>query len=775
MRTVKLNVLSMTCLAGMSCHSALAQGAMQQDRPAAGQTSPQSPAQGQPADPGGPAQADVPGRTANMPPISQVAVEASNDATGSGDIIVTARKRSESVQSVPQTIQVIGEAQLAISGGASLVDLAAVAPGLNIQEAPNPGNFAVTLRGLGSQPGNPSFDSSVSLFVDGVFSGRSREFDAATFDVERIEVIRGTQTALLGKNTSLGALNLVTRKPGHDFGFDLRVQQDVVLGGTLVEGGVDVPVNEKLQFRVSGQYHHVDGPIRNTITGQTGLNEDRGAVRIVGVWKPTDRLDVTALYQHANVDSNGPNSEFVAATPAAFGLAALAGAANVFEANLNYRSAVNHTRSPGGVTDEIRADRGSVTANWLLGDHTLTSQTGYTASRDNSTLDADFLPGDYFVQIVRDSSKQFTQELRLASPAGGRLEYLVGGLFLDGRYKNQTQQDANYPFGPAPGAPNFTGAETTYFDQKDTAYSAFGQANLKLVGRLKLTAGVRYTNEKKSVDLARLIDRPGLYSIAVQPPFAPFSLSEREQSVDGSVGLNWQLDRNVLLYASWGQGTKAGGFAQSATNLRQSRIFPEVAQTTEAGFKSQFANRKITVNAAFFYTVVDGYQLVTFNGVSFDVGNTNLRSVGVESELVWQPNRDVRLYSNNTYAHSVDTRIGGDIPFAPRFNGSVGASFGRDVFTSKRVSLDANLDYRSSETSQQNVAVAPRLPALTQLNASIGFGDPAKGWEFRVIGRNLNDQRILGFDFPVPLLPPGNVAGLPLRPRTVLLQFTIKH
>ena len=699
---------------------------------------------------------------------------AGNGSAQVGEVVVTARKRVEDVQSVAATVQVASGAKLTQSGVVALRDLTTVAPGVNISNAPSPDQFAVSIRSLGSAPGDRSFDSSVSLFVDGVYTPLGREFAAALFDVSGLETIRGTQAALLGKNTSLGALNLITTKPTNGYEVDLRYQHEFELGSDRVEGGFNIPVGDTLKLRFSGLYDDEAGAIRNTIDGTRGPDTKTSAGRVVAVWNPVSSVEVTGSYEASKSYAVGANAEFISGTSVPGTLATLAGYPGVFDPNLNNRTAIFSPNIDGAGHRNQTTHRGAVTVTWKLGGYTLTSQSAFSGSATNGNGDAAYLPGNYLNLFTKDDDTRFTQELRLASPTGGRLDYIVGAFFLDGRYSNDTTTAVHYPTGVA-GVPPITGTEITEFGQSDRAYSAFGQANYKITDQIKVTGGLRYTSETKAVDFARQDLVPGIYSLVVQPPYAPFSLSKTEDSVDGSVGLSYKPLTDTLLYASWGQGTKAGGFAQSVSDLKHSEYEPEVARTTEVGFKQQLFDRRLTVNGAAFYTTVHNFQLVTFTGIDFVVGNTDLRSIGFESEVDWAPVRGLRLFWNNTYADAQDTRIGGDIPFAPRWQGAVGGAYSRQLFGAMRASLDVDLDYRSNETSQEDPGAVPRLGSSTRLNVSAGLGNPEQGWEVRVIGKNLNNEHVIGFDFPAPLLPTGNVVGIPLNPMTVMLQVSFKH
>jgi len=700
----------------------------------------------------------------------QASAQEASDVAQVGEVVVTARKRVETVQSVPATVQVADEAQIEKAGVVALRDLSMVSPGLNISNAPSPNQFAVTIRGLGSKPGNPSFDSSVSLFVDGVHTPRAREFASSLFDISGLETVRGTQAALLGKNTSLGALNLITKKPGLSFGGDIRYQHEFELNSDRVEGGLDIPFSESFRLRVAGLYGDEGGAVKNLIDGTRGSEVLTRAGRIVAEWDATDAVEVTAMIQAEKNRARGANAEFVSATPVPALLAARAGFPNVFEANLDYRTAIFSPSIGGAGRADSRSRRGALTVNWAVGDHTVTLQTGFTGSKTSSIGNIGFLPGDYGIQAVDDKSRQVTQEVRLVSPAGERLEYIVGALYLDGSYLNYTRQGFDFP-PAAPGAPAVGGLSTTIFDQNNQAWSVFGQANYRITDPLQVTVGLRYTKEDKDVDLQRVVLRPGIYSLVVNPPYAPFSLSRSEDNVDASVGVNYQVASDVLIYASWGRGTKAGGFAQAASLLDRSGYEPEVAETVEAGFKARFDDRRWTVNAAVFRTEVEDFQLVTFTGTNFDVRNTDLRSTGLETQIIWAPIRGASVFWNNTYAETRDTRNGGPASFAPLWSGAAGGAYRWEILPGLEASFDLNVEYRSSQTSQDVGVVVPRLKASTRWNASFGIAHLQQGWDLRLIGKNLNDEHILGFVFPAPLLPPGNAVGLPLNPRTVMLQL----
>ncbi|WP_165191765.1 TonB-dependent receptor [Caulobacter soli] len=706
--------------------------------------------------------------------LAQTASPTDGDDFKIEEVVVTARKRSETVQDVPASVGVVSAEALVAKGAVSLTQLPAVAPGVNMTKSPSSNEFGVTIRGLGSSPGNSSFDSSVSLFVDGVYAPRNREFAAAMFDIDRIEVIRGTQAALLGKNTSLGAVNIITRRPGNALAADLRVAREFEVGGNLVSGGVDLPVSDTFKLRLSGQYTDSDGPVKNVVTGKTAVRLQDAALRAVATWKPTDRLDVTLFAQRDRVDNDGTPAEFVATTGVPELLQARAGAPGTIDTKLDWKNAASSPNSGGEQAGQLISTRYAATINYDLNGYTLTAITGVSKMVNRSHDDYDFQAGDYFYGTGNEIGKQFTQEVRLVSPANRPFNYIVGALYLDGSLDIDSTRIANYPFGPAPGV-NVAGAFAQTFDQDTKAVSLFGQGVYKLTDRLRAQAGLRWTSEDKDVDLSRKITTPGLLSTVLYPPYAPFSRSHDEKNLDYSAGLQYDLSSNANLYVSYGQGTKSGGFASSVSLLDKAEYDKEVAHTAEIGLKLQGEGRRWVFNVAGFNTKVDDFQLVTFTGAQFDIGNTDLRSRGVEVETYWYPVRGLRLFANGTYADAKDLKTGAVPPLAPKLTASAGFAFSTPISEALELKLDGSVDHRSKRYYQRDTASAPAGEAFTTLNAGVAIAASDARWELRLIGRNLTNENALSFSFPTPIVPAGNYSGISEQPRTVALQLSLKY
>jgi iron complex outermembrane receptor protein len=537
-----------------------------------------------------------------------------------------------------------------------------------------------------------------------------------------------------------------------------------------VAGGVDIPIAQTLALRVSGLYSDDQGWIRNVVRRDYEPHRKDRAIRGVLKWDATPDLDITAVAQHGWTNNRGDGVEFTQTDGTPEFLSAIAGFPGAIEGRLDR---INASASATDKFNKLKSSRYSLTANLALGDYTLTAVTGYARSRENDDQDVDFTPGDYLSRIVNEKGRQFTQELRIASPSDRPFDFIAGALYLDGRLDNRTTIVANYPFGPFPGV-NLAGAARTDFVQDTEAVSGFTQLNYKLSDTFSISAGGRFTHEKKKVDLGRDIIVPGLVSLFVFPPYAPFSLGRTENNFDYSAGVQYDLGSDAMIFASYGKGTKSGGFAQSVTLLETAGYAKEIAKTAEIGLKLQDAARRWLFNITAFHTNVDDFQLVTFDGFNFVVGNTDLRSQGVELETYWLPMEGLKLYLNNTYADAKDRRSGDVAALAPKWSGNAGFDYRGSLSGTVDLIVAGSIDYRTRRTYLPDPAASPSSDPFTPVNLSVAVAGQDDSWEVRVIGRNLFNENALNSGNPAPFLPAGNQVGTAERSRTVALQGSLR-
>lgn len=697
---------------------------------------------------------------------------------GNGDIVVTARKRAESVQDVPIAIAVASGDTLQRAGVTSFDGLSAITSGLTMRRSANQVTVP-TLRGLGTGTSSETFEQSIAEFLDGTYIGRAPEFEGGIFDLERVEILKGTQASLLAKNTSLGAVSYVTRKPGKTFTYNITSGYEFALDSYNVEGGITVPLSDTFGLRFSGMARSQGGWVRNDITGNDDPRTHAWAGRLIAQWAPTSELEATLLYQHFDTRTVGNAVEFVADVLGnARRLALLAGNAN-FEAVLDGHS--SPTNGAFGEFAKTIGDRVIGTVTYDIGRSTLTSVSAYSRFNQDVTGDKDFNTGLYVNQITGLSNKQFSQELRFTSPSDQALSYILGVYYQNEifNYSRFLQAQVIIPNG-------------TFSDglkiSTDT-YSAFGSANIRISQGLSANVGVRVTHEPRSgAYIARTYSVPGSIG-ALYPAFPAATRRIDGTNADGSIGLQYKTSGGSLYYVSASQGTKSGTFLSAPSTPANADIPSERARTYEAGAK--WTLDRGTLNVSVFHTTIRNLQQANYNGSIFITDARNVRSVGAELDAAYRLTDDLRATASVTYARArqlEDAAHPGDtsrVVNAPLWSGRGGLAYERDVGSDFRLTATGDVEFRSevifgpeSTTAgygtNPRIAVVPPGEANANLNARIGFGSRDDTWEVALVGRNLNNRRVLGYAIPATFQT-GAAVGASEMPRTVMLQLNVKY
>lgn len=735
------------------------------------------------------------GASLHSAPAMAQAVDSEEEASvqGINEIVVSARKRTESLQDVPMSVAVITGDRLLEQNLGQIENLQAVTSGLIIRKTPN--NLVnLTLRGLGTGTAIDAFEQSVATFVDGTYAGRGPEFNGALFDFERVEIIRGAQASLLSKNTSLGAISLVTRKPGTEVGMNVTGTLDFALGSKTVEAGVDVPLSDNFQIRLAGKYDDQHGYVYNDFFDKDVPRTKNASGRITLAFQPTDNLDVTLMYQYFQVRQKGMPWE-IFSDPSG-NLAALA----AFAGNPNLEIGANRRQSEGSdfgqSYDRTHGNRVVGTINYeLAGGHTITSVTGYSDFDSERWRDTDLLPGDYLNGFYLQSNKQFQQELRLSSPADGQfLDYVVGASYFHEKWffsDRVVSQCIGCPPALTTGAGRFAlrGSWVSQDDQRTRDLAAFAQVNLNFTENLTLSGGARYTNSHRDATLQRETLVPGAATSVIYQPFAPVTLKRKENNVDGSVALNYKPSSRLMLYASYSKGTKSGGFNNSTTNpstpagAAATEYGNETAHTFELGEKLSLPGGGF-FNVSLFQTDIKGFQQATFNGAMFIITGEDLRSRGVEAEAAIPILPGLRLQGQVTYADTIRKASELHPPGAPKWSGNVGLRMDdQEISDGLALNGDLGIEFRSHIflTNEENTIgfpgrpanVVPDSPGYAYLNARLGL-KARDGWEIALIGRNLTDKTVYEYSVPISFVGNGSYVMLN-RPRTVALQLTYRH
>lgn len=600
---------------------------------------------------------------------------------GLTEIIVTAQRRQESVQDVPIAISAFSAEQLRDQGVSNTLQLGQYVPNLVAQNNTGIGSAnAYFLRGLGSTETIATFDPPVGTYVDDIYLSRQNANNLSLFDVARVEVLRGPQGTLFGRNTTGGAINVIMAEPGNEFAgygevgygrFDKK----------LVRGSVDVPLADSLAIKVSGYWQDDDGYVRNVSTGER-LNDDDGwGVRlgIKGDLAPWVRWRAS----YAHVVSEGENILNFTCNPAnptdCKGRFATTGLSQNPQSATPYAPLAIRGRKAGYGLGQ-RAETDIITSNLsfdIADKTTLSFITGYVSLTQQFALD--FFDGrggpsasvpfpavqryarGGFTILNDGQHQQFTQEIKLNGQLGsGLIDYVAGFYYIDER--NRT--DLADVFSISPATALLLGDRL--IRNTTRASAGYVQADLNITDQLKLTAGVRYTDETKNFSVAdnRASCNDGTVEATcladVNLRAASGLAIPRSQNVKiwtPRFALNFKPNDDILLFASATRGFKSGGWNARATNPGQFLPFDEErVWSYETGFKSEFFDRKVRANVTAFWMDVSDLQILAgllnpaTGAITFLTRNfADYRNKGIEAELTVAPVTGLTLYANVGY------------------------------------------------------------------------------------------------------------------------------
>ena len=617
----------------------------------------------------------------------------------SGEIIVTATKRPQTLQDVPVSVAVTSQQTIERAQIRDLGDLQSVVPSLKVKQTTSVADSNFYIRGFGNGAGNVGIEGSVGVFIDGVYRSRSASSLNDLPDVERIEVLRGPQSTLFGKNVSAGAINIVTRRPQ----FKPGGSAEVTLGNygqVVTKGTITGPLGKTVALRLSGNLNDREGTLRNLATGTRLNNRDRYSVRGDLLWTPTSQLAVRIIADFNKIQEvccggvqllNGPTTQFITA-PRPFGLGAPAGDP---ERKFNRETAANidpFNKIVGkGISGEI---------DYEFGGAKLTSITAYRDQVSDESQDIDSSSADLANRVDHLRTKTLTQELRLASDGKGRFNWLVGA-FYD--HENlRTSRTVNFGRDIRAFVDALTGGNIgllerlqgyvtpsivpgrTYFQPgvaivapftlKQDSYSLFGQADYKVTDALTLTGGLAYLSDRKaSTSNVVLYDKFSLLNLQNVPqlPFIsvpanafaalnPVQFFYRDVPTHGPVNYPNANESGVLkghkltylaraqykfgrvnAYISYSTGWKAGAFnlstdARAPNNGVGRTANPEGVTLYEAGLKTNF--RGGFVNLAVFHQAIKGFQSNAYTGTGYSLVNAGKESVkGFEIDAAARP------------------------------------------------------------------------------------------------------------------------------------------
>ncbi|TAL73839.1 MAG: TonB-dependent receptor [Rhodanobacter sp.] len=599
------------------------------------------------------------------------------------EVVVTAQRRTQKLKDVPISVSAIGEAALQARGMANVADLSSAVPNLQVSTTPGDSTAAqISIRGMAGYNPALTWDTPVGLYVDGVYIGKTQGSVFDLLDLERIEVLRGPQGTLFGRNTMAGAINLVTRPPSGDFSAMAQVGFGNY-GSKVGKALVDLPAIGKLKATLGARIERRDGWVRTTpgsSTPELGNRHNEEAFAALR-YDATDNLTIDYRYDHSKT-SQYPlfNQAVYSQVGELFGIPGI-----IVNPDRQTTASVNAPEF-----ERVRIDGNALTVNWKLGGAGTLKYIG--AHREMHWDDALDLDGSpiALAQTQRLSRyRQNSHELQYLGSAGPW--NWVAGLYYFGD-KGYTENPQSFFFGSAIYTSNYG------FDTR--AHAAYGQVDYRLGERWTFTAGLRRTDETK--DISRFLVANGAVVI-------PFGTHASKAFGDTTVTLNaaYKLGDNHMLYARYAEGYMSGGFNGEAQDpvSAVTPYLPEKQKTFEVGSKSTFFGGQASLNAALFYNRIDELQEPVFTAQGsagsavLNVGKAHAE--GVELEAQWHPTPDFTLHANYGYLHTkydrfmelgVNVADNRAVVHAPRHTASLVAT---DTFLrTGNGSLTGTLEYR---------------------------------------------------------------------------------
>jgi len=587
------------------------------------------------------------------------------------EVMVTAQRRVESLQDVPISITAISGERIDDLGITGLEELTQYTPNVTINNGAGTPNLFI--RGVGSGT-NAGFEQSVGLYIDGIYSGRGALAAVPnSMDLEQVEVLKGPQGILFGRNTIAGAVDITTAKPTREFEGSVGVMYEPDHGEEQYNLMLSGPLTGDLSGRLAIRHEKMDGWWENVVTGSEGRNDDIWYGRASLAWVPTETLDIHVKYEHGDFDRQS--------RPTYVYQSEFAGQENNF-GSVPFPMVGDPDKGAGDVDGglDIQTDVFAVTVNWDLEFATLTSISAYSYyESDGAAGNTDGAATPAFSRATYEEYAQYSQEIRFVSPGGETIDWIAGAYYQQGEL-DISRQTVDLDFaqlGPISAVPLYA-AEAgvpSIFDQESTSWAIFGQGTWNATDTLRFTLGLRYNEETKDLDKVVVSDglqlRFGNGFFFANPFNGQLVADLRQHSFTGlsreedqwtySASVQWDVLDDTMLYASVSTGFKAGGYDEAYSNagyeIRLANPFtgeltgesvpgadpsileyePEEVLAYEVGAKMRLLDGAAELNIAAFRMEYENLQTSSLVGDVFRVGNAGESiSQGVEIDGRWQ-------------------------------------------------------------------------------------------------------------------------------------------
>lgn len=649
---------------------------------------------------------------------------------GGTEIIVTAQKRGVSVQKLPGTVEVLDSELLQSNQVTTMDQLNTFVPSFSLSRTAG-GNVTLTVRGVGTTSSGLALEQSVAPYIDGVYAGgNQRDFAIPLYDIGRIEVLKGTQSGISGQNTSVGTINIVTRKPGTTPGGYVTAGHEFNQGSWNAQGAVDIIGSDRFRARVSGLFEDVGGFLVNLPTGNKGGARQTISGRVNAVWEASDPVTVSWFAQYDRASAY-PTAQFAVTDPNGT-MATLVPQYTFRPYAFEMFKFSGRSREDGEAGYEFDAFRSSLTVEADLGGgRTLTATTAGTYIDDFLSVDQDHLTLDHNWLQQNGVYWQLHQEVRVASSPADRLSWIVGIWYRHAEY------DKTITFFNDANVANRLRSDIPYYQWTDTG-SVYGDLQFQVTPELSIGGTLRYTAELKKNRIQAISNYPAV--------FTAFPLTRQRLSpsfVDGSVRLRYELTDSAMVYAMYGHGTKTGSFADITG--RPLVILPEIAQTYEVGAKFRFLDNRVTFNLSAWHMDVEDFQdIFPLFGV-FTAQNRDLYTRGIEVQTSVAPVDGLTIGANATYMDSKDLTDGNSkVVRSPEWSVNGTARYetalgGPDHTGALFGSLQYHSAYFNVPASQGIARQVTRTDGYAQIDLGAELRS-AKGWYTRLLVQNIGNR-----------------------------------
>jgi iron complex outermembrane recepter protein len=667
------------------------------------------------------------------------------------EVIVTAQKRAESLQEVPSSISAFGAEDIENAGWGDIDQLQHAMPSISVggESAARP---YVYIRGIGTSKFDIGTDGSIGVFVDEIYNARFSNTMTGIMDLERVEVLKGPQGTLYGRNTIGGAINMITKKPANEFEGKLKAglgNDGYYMASGSVSGAL---VEDKLMGRISLASSDVDGVVEDTVSGKDNNNRNKSA-RMSLLATPSDQLEFTLTADISAVDSDAQLGEPL---EAANGITAVAPFIPTTERNALV-AASQSDRYSNAYSDPGFLDRDSnllaFKAKWFGEDFEFTSITSRTDEKYKEARDLDGTILDIWMHNIEQESTQYSQEFRFSSVDSGaftfddKLQWVAGiYYFTDDASRSDIQSfgrdsvlGTTFAFTATGGALDYTSLAYSntggLVDLETESYAVYGQATYAITPDLGLTLGLRYTDDEKKFTYTGETNTPGW-----GPMLADFQVGDtlNYSSTDPRVTLDYQITDDIMVYATYASGFKSGGvqFQVSTPEAALQSFDEEQLQMAEIGMKSMLWNQRLQINAAIYRYKYEDQQvqsIISLNGQPTGITQNAGKSTmdGLEIDVVALLAENLTVNFSYTFQDAVfdefdsidGDRSGNDMAYAPDHAATLGFNYLVDLDSNGELSFQGNyswkddyyFDFDNTETASQDAFGVVNLAAWWDL------------------------------------------------------------